>query len=97
MVAGRAPAQIPMEKSIYSEDYLLCLEKLREARRTAGLTQDEVANRLGKHATQSFVSKCERGERRIDIVELRAFCRAIGVSFSQFSVQLDELLTKSDS
>lgn len=49
------------------------LRRLRQARRDAGLTQVEVAARLGR--TQSFVTKAERGERRIDVVELRALSR----------------------
>lgn len=49
------------------------LRRLRQARKDAGLTQVEVARRLGR--TQSFVTKAERGERRLDVVELRAFAR----------------------
>jgi len=76
-----------MEKSLFSKAYTLFLRQLRAARKTAGLTQEDLAKRL--HETQSFVSKCERGERRIDVVELRAFCRAIGISFSDFARRLD--------
>jgi len=71
-----------MEKSIHSQEYQLFLETLRAARDTAHLTQDQVAARLDE--TQSFVSKCERGERRIDIVELRAWCKALGISLHVF-------------
>lgn len=71
-----------MEKSIYSDDYRIFLQLLRQAREAADLTQEEVAERLGQ--TQSFVSKCERGERRLDIVEANAFCDAIGASFPEF-------------
>lgn len=71
-----------MEKSIYSEDYRIFLHLLRDSRDRADLTQGEVAERLGQ--TQSFVSKCERGERRIDLVEARAFCDAIGTPFLEF-------------
>lgn len=38
----------------------------------------QVAERIGE--TQTFVSKCERRERRIDVIELGTFCRAFGVS-----------------
>jgi transcriptional regulator with XRE-family HTH domain len=51
--------------------YQQFLERLRLARQEAGLTQYEVADRLGK--PQSFVSKCETGERRVDFIELLAF------------------------
>jgi len=76
-----------MEKSIYSKEYSLFLELLRNTREERGLTQIDVAQRLGQ--TQSFVSKVERGERRIDIVELRAFCSAIGVNFLTFVNKLE--------
>lgn len=79
-----------MEKSVSSDDYSLFLEHLKEARKKAGLTQGQLADLLGE--TQSFVSKCERGERRLDIVEVRAFCNALGVPFSSFVAQLDTVL-----
>ncbi|MDY6806416.1 MAG: helix-turn-helix transcriptional regulator [Cyanobacteriota bacterium] len=76
-----------MSKSIFTTEYALFLSLLREARKAAGLTQEQMAERLGQ--TQSYVSKCERGERRIDIVELRAFCQAIGISLNDFILQLE--------
>lgn len=76
-----------MGKTIYSQEYALFLEGLRKAREEKGLTQTEVAERLGK--TQSFVSKVERGERRIDIVELRAFCNALGLSTGEFLQKIE--------
>ena len=51
-------------------------------REAAGLTQVEMAERLDE--TQSYVSKCERGDRRVDLVQLRRFCRAMGLSLSEF-------------
>ena len=76
-----------MQKSLHSKGYRLLLRRLREARQGAGVTQEELARRLGE--TQSFVSKCERGERRLDAVELRAICKAIGASFVVFIRRLD--------
>jgi transcriptional regulator with XRE-family HTH domain len=46
------------------------------ARKAAGLTQRELADRL--HKPQSFVAKYEGGERRIDVVEFLTVCQAIG-------------------
>lgn len=83
-----------MDKSIFSQDYTLFLSLLRDARKKAGLTQEQVADRLQQ--TQSFVSKCERGERRIDIIELLAFCQAIGISFIDFTQQLHDVLQKGE-
>ena len=71
-----------MQKSINSRVYAQFLKYLRETREKAGLTQKDIAKRLGE--TQSFVSKCERGERRIDIAELREFCRAMGTTLEKF-------------
>lgn len=58
------------------------LRRLRQARRDAKLTQVEVARRLGR--SQSFVTKAETGERRLDVVELRAFARIYGKRVSYF-------------
>lgn len=79
-----------MEKSIYSKEYALFLEQLRQTRQQKGLTQTDVAVRLGQ--TQSFISKVERGERRIDIVELRQLCAVMGVEFVTFVDQLEKSL-----
>lgn len=65
-----------MEKSIYSEQYQQLCALLRELRREAGLTQVEVAERL--RVPQSFVSKYESGERRLDVVELKHVADALG-------------------
>jgi transcriptional regulator with XRE-family HTH domain len=70
-----------MRKSRHTQRYAQLLRVLREARKAAGLTQDEVAKRFGSHA--SFVSKCESGERRIDVVELADFCRLYRVAISE--------------
>jgi transcriptional regulator with XRE-family HTH domain len=81
-----------MEKSIHSTRYAVLLRVLREARERAGLTQVQLAKRIGE--TQTFVSKCERGERRIDVVELRTFCQAFGVELKQFVAALEKALSE---
>jgi transcriptional regulator with XRE-family HTH domain len=83
-----------MEKSIFTQEYAFFLSHLRAARKAAGLTQEQVAKRLQQ--TQSFVSKCERGERRIDVVELRAFCQAIGISFRDFIQKLETAIQEME-
>ena len=55
----------------HRQRYKMFLERLRQARLEADLTQVEVAEVLGK--PQSFESKCETGERRVDFVELLTF------------------------
>ena len=59
--------------SVHSERYKHLLKRLRKARLEAGLTQVQVATSLGQ--PQSFVSKCESGERRVDAVELERFAK----------------------
>ena len=74
------------KKTQHSRAYDRLLGALRRARESSGLTQQEVARRLGAYA--SYVSKCESGERRIDVVELAAYCEVYGV-------KLDELLREA--
>lgn len=67
-----------MTGSTHNPDYRLLLGILREARQRQGVSQVELAARLGN--TQTFVSKCERGERRIDLVEFVEIAEALGAS-----------------
>ena len=62
-----------MVSSARSPRYRAFLERLRSAREAAGLTQVEVAAQLDR--PQSFVSKCESGERRVDVIELERFAQ----------------------
>ena len=75
-----------MEKSIYSAEYQQLCALLRQQRLDAGLTQVQVAERLG--VPQSFVSKYESGERRLDVIELRHVAEAIGSSLTAVVDQL---------
>ena len=60
-----------MSKSIFSKDYKDIIERLKKGRLDAGLTQQEVAEKLDK--PQSFISKIESGERRLDVAEVKKF------------------------
>ncbi len=62
--------------------YQRLLKRLRKAREDAGLTQAKVARRLGRN--QSWVSKKESGERRMDPVELCEFAKLYGLSIHDF-------------
>ncbi|MET0986417.1 MAG: helix-turn-helix transcriptional regulator [Steroidobacteraceae bacterium] len=62
-------------KSLRSADHRHLLVLLVAAREKAGLTQQQLAERLGK--PQSFVAKYEGGERRIDVIEFLALARAL--------------------
>lgn len=58
------------------------LELLRQVRIEAGLRQVDLAKKLRQ--PQSFVSKYESGERRLDLLELRQVCSAAGTSLQEF-------------
>src|SRR5438309_1939416 len=66
-----------LKKSLFTPAYNRFLVLFRQARIDSGLTQVEAARRLGR--PQSFISKCESGERRVDVVELVEFCRVYGI------------------
>ena len=72
-----------MPKSVHTQQYLRFCELLVEARRNAGLTQEDLARRLGR--PQSYVSKYENGERRLDVVEFLEVMHALDASFSAVS------------
>jgi transcriptional regulator with XRE-family HTH domain len=69
-----------------NKDLLITL--LRQIRVEANLTQLQVAERLG-HA-QSYVSKYETGEQRLDLIELDAICAAVGVPLLKFIERVSE-------
>ena len=64
-----------MTKSVHTKNYTRFLELLITARKDADVTQDEVARRLNR--PQSFVSKYENGERRVDIIEFIEIAESI--------------------
>lgn len=62
-----------MAKTIYSQDHRFLVQQLKRARQEAGLSQIEVADMLGK--TQSYISKIESGQVRVDVLQLRDFAK----------------------
>ena len=62
-----------MDKTIYSKGHKELVDKLIKARTGRGLKQTDVAKLLGR--TQSYVSKIEAGQRRIDIIQLKEFAK----------------------
>lgn len=55
---------------------------LRQIRVEAKLTQGQIAARIGQR--QSYVSKYESGEQRLDLIELEAVCKAAGIPLTEF-------------
>ena len=76
-----------MPRSPFMEGYQAVVDALVAARHEAGLTQAELAERLGK--PQSFVSKIERGERRVDVLEFCQVARALGRAPSALMAQIE--------
>lgn len=76
------PRPASAEYRLSSPEYRAMVERLKLARKEAGLTQVEVAERLGKR--QAYVSKVERAERRIDPPELARFAEVYGKALDWF-------------
>lgn len=62
-----------MTKTIFSKDHNNLIQKLKMARNDAMLDQNVVAEKLGR--SQSYISKIESGQRRIDIVQIKEFAK----------------------
>ena len=77
-------------RPLHDPEYAVVVQVLRDLRREGGLSQVELAQRLG--VDQSFVSKVERKERRLDIAELRRTCLALGISLGSFVERLERAI-----
>ena len=71
-----------MRRALHHPDYRRFVRQLREAREAGGITQVELAQRL--RTTQTYVSRVERCERRLDVVEFLAWGRALGIDCLAF-------------
>lgn len=81
-------------KTLRSKERRVLRQLLKEARLQAGLRQVDLAARMG--VPQSLVSKIEVGERRLDLLELRAICEALGLSLGEFVARLEKRLGTAD-
>lgn len=84
---------IRVPKFTGTKEQKLLQELLRKLRSEANLTQKDLAVRLGE--PQSYVSKYESGERRLDFLEIRHLCAQFGISVSDFSKRLEALINES--
>ncbi len=82
-----------MKKSTHRYEYHILLKILYGMRSNAGLKQGELADKLGVH--QSFISKIESGERRLDIIELRDICQALEVDLMQVIKELEKYIDET--
>jgi transcriptional regulator with XRE-family HTH domain len=85
MITGNGRREVSLKTKLYLREYKAFLKRLRQAREDAGLTQAEVARDLFR--PQSFVSKSESGERRVDFVELQHFAKLCKKPLSYFEVR----------
>lgn len=71
-----------MPRSVFTKRYGIFCEEMVKAREAAGLSQEQLAKQLGWD--QTYVSKIERGVRRVDVVELIGICEAIHINAGDF-------------
>lgn len=71
-----------MSKSIYSKEYKNIIERLKTARLDVGMKQEDLASKLKK--PQSYISKIERGERRVDAAELKELAKILKKDINYF-------------
>ena len=71
-----------MSKSIYTEEHKNLIKKLKSVRLSAKLDQKTAAKRLNK--SQSYISKMESGQRRIDLVQLKQIAEIYGKNIEYF-------------
>lgn len=71
-----------MKKSIHTKEYAVFVERLKAARLEAGLTQTQVAKKIGR--PQSHISNVESGQQRVDVVELKRFAKVYGKNINDF-------------
>jgi transcriptional regulator with XRE-family HTH domain len=76
-----------MEKSIFTNEHRVFVRLLRETRQAAGVTQVQLASEL--RTTQSIVSKWERGELRLDFVQIQRICRALDTTLVAFAREFE--------
>ena len=71
-----------MATNIYSKEYIDLTQKLKKARLGCKMSQNDVALILNK--PQSYISKIEKGERRIDIIELKCIAKIYNKKIDYF-------------
>lgn len=73
--------------SIYDPGYKIFVECLKDFRLQSKMTQQELASYLG--CAQSYVSKYEQGQRRLDIVEIKQICDVLGITLVEFVTEYE--------
>ena len=79
-----------MRKSLFSKEYDTFCILLRQVRDEAGMSQNQLAKRLD--VPQGWLSKCEHGQRRMDVLELFRICKELGIQPEEFMRRLTDAL-----
>lgn len=82
-----------MKKSLNSKEHKVLLELLYQLRVTSGLRQSDLADLLEE--PQSFISKIESGERRVDVIELREILTHLNTNLNEFLIEFENKLNAS--
>jgi transcriptional regulator with XRE-family HTH domain len=77
-----------VKKSIHKKEYKYFVQVFNECRTKAGLLQVDLAKKLG--VPQSYVSKIETGQRKVDIIELREICSHLNITLKEFVTRLEK-------
>lgn len=83
-----------MEKTLFRPEYRILLGLIRQARKHARITQDDLAARL--QVPQSSITKWETGQQRMDLLEFWSYCRGIGTNPIDLLQRFQEALEKED-
>ncbi len=81
-----------VKKTLNKKEYKILLEQLYRLRLSSGLRQSDLADKI--KTPQSFISKIESDERKIDLIELREICIALGSNLKEFINEFEKALDK---
>ena len=82
-----------MKRNKYKRHYKILLDQLYRLRISSGMKQSELAEKYG--VSQSFISKIENGERRIDVIELGIICTILGTTLEIFIHEFENKLNET--
>ena len=75
---------------LYEPEYRILIDCLKSCRLRSNMTQQELASHLG--CSQTYISKYEQCQKRLDIIEIRKICLCLGTSLVEFVAEFEERL-----